>query len=230
MKNRIIACVTALMLAAMLAGCGEKDKPEKSAETSANGESQTQNTGTQDILFSGDGYTIMLEGSKWVNRDSYIETLKAQGYTFDEEDLEGKNADGCYYFTDPSVKNGADNGEFTYDTPHLTIAAPRRSDYFNKHSIEECIEDGFSSEKELYDSVDGMDFVEEESGIKEIGENKFLKKTIRNTLAGGEIVLVKMTYDIYSKGAKYSFTFSSTDKLAPAMEAEYEKVLSTFTA
>lgn len=221
MKKRLFALFSAVVFAAAFTGCASRGADEKSSSSAAAAEQ------VEDILFTVDGYSITLTGSKWMNRDKYIADLKEKGYTFDEEDIAGSEAEGCYYFIDNTVKDGED---FTYDVPHLTVGAPMRSGYFKDRNIEDEIEERFESKKKSCDKIDGMEFSEDESGIREINGNKFLKLTVRNHLANGEINLVIMSYEIYAKATKFSFTFSSTEELASKMESEYEQVLSTFTA
>ncbi|SDA23192.1 hypothetical protein SAMN02910447_02299 [Ruminococcus sp. YE71] len=220
MKRHLFAAVTAAVLALSLASCGKNGNNETEDVSSSAAQ-------TEYLVFNGVSYSLSLDKSKWIDRDRYIEQLKNDGYSFSDKDIKGQGAEGSYFFTDESVKKGMTEENFTYDVPYLIIPTPLRSSSFKGTSIEDAADAEIADFKATYEKIDGMQLDESASGITEVGGRKFLKVVVRNSLADGQIVLVRQSYEIIDHSTKYSFNFSSTEELSERMSAEYEEVLKT---
>ena len=233
MVNKLAAVAAAAFIMS-LSGCGAAEATEVTAEP-ANRQIEASPAAETPALtggmIKGSGYTLELPAEKWMSSDSYVAYLESKGYTFDNSISQLKDdSDGTYYFVDESVKQGMENEQFTYDVPYLVISKPEEceGEGLDGENAEEKEKQIVDDAVELYEHIDGMSVDKEASGIVSIGGRKFVRVTIDNFLAGGEIHLRNMTYQAYESGKLYTFSFSSTDELSEKMLPEYEAVLASF--
>lgn len=231
--KKFLAAVTAILMLSAFTACGNDGNSaevtnettsaaalnESSAETQAENNNDTEaekeaETEAAEVddgdLYSGNGYTVKVDSTKWIDASEYIKLVSE--YAEDNDIIRNLTAEDIQNISDGMFYHANDDGT-NFNIVCTSIG--------NTYGI--SIVDGADIIKEQYVAA-GVNWIGSE--VVEINGLEWLKINVETTMSGTDMKMLQCM--ALANGNQYVFTYTSEAEKYDDALSDFEEVLNSF--